>query len=122
METSGPGNIYKRIWTDGRGIMHGRGMVGIIYNIKEIPSGDIIGTGIYTMDMDINPLSGNGRVTTLAKITLNDENYMMRASGEINDWVIQQRFVIVGKEGCIKGTASGILEGNPAWLSGTWVR
>ena len=121
METSGPGE-YKRMWTDGSGITHVRGMVGIIFNIKETVSDIIIGTGTFTYDMDFDPLSGNGRVSMLAKITLYDENYMMRASGEITDWVIQLRFVIVGREGCIKGTASGIMQVNPLWLSGTWIR
>jgi len=121
MHTSGPGD-YKRMWTDRQGILHIRGMAVIIYDIKETANDPSIGEGTGTSNVDYDDLSGNGYMTIWAKITLDEENYVMRASGEINDWIIQLRFVIVGREGRIIGTASAIMNIPYLHLSGTWVR
>ena len=121
MHTSGPED-YKRMWTDRQGILHIRGMVVIIIDIKGTESDLIIGEGTGIGNMDYDVLSANGYMTMSVKITLDEENYVMRASGPITDRDIQLRFVIVGREGRIIGIASGTMNIPYLDLSGTWVR
>lgn len=129
----------ERSWIDGYGILHIRGMV-IEYTGIPGPGGppywypgaitdsnlNIIGTAKLTGDIDIDLYSenptGNGRATFDAEITLYGQSYKMHASGRIVGFQFSIPFVFVGKEGSIKGTATGTMGYPWVMLSGTWIR
>lgn len=129
----------ERSWIDGHGILHIRGMV-IEYTGIPGPGGppywypgaitdlnlNIIGTAKITTDCDIDLYSetptGNGRSTAYAEITLYGQSYEIHASGRIVGFQFSIPFVMVGKEGSIKGTATGTMGYPAVVLSGTWIR
>ena len=46
----------ERLWVDDEGILHYRGLPGVM----TFPSGDVIGTGSYVVNVNLDPATGNG--------------------------------------------------------------
>jgi len=129
----------ERAWVDGHGIAHFRGMV-IEYTGIPGPGGpplwypgaitdmnlNIIGTMKVTVDADIDLYSeeptGDGRLSMRGEATLYGDNYRTHLSGPIDGLEFSIPFVFVGREGCIKGTASGVMGYPAVTLSCTWMR